>query len=94
MLRRLVCVFGLFLLCGFFLIQWHSEVIGRMLIVDRIEEDLVVVEWERGHFKVPKDLFKVPVREGDVLAISIDVDRGATEDRRKKVREKMQFDEY
>lgn len=64
-----------------------------MFIVDRIEEDLVVVEWEGGHFHLPKELIKEHFAEGDLLNITITVDQEGTDKRIKRIQELMQFDE-
>ncbi len=62
-------------------------------IVDRIEENLVIVEWEGGHIYLPKEIFPEPIKEGDVLDIAIKVDHELTENRIKKIEKLMEFDE-
>lgn len=56
-----------------------------ILIIDRLEGDWVVVEYEGGTFNIPKALFPQQVREGDVVRISIVVDEEATKNRKKRV---------
>ncbi|HHV35876.1 MAG TPA: DUF3006 domain-containing protein [Syntrophomonadaceae bacterium] len=56
-----------------------------MIIIDRLEGDWVVVEFEGGTFNIPKALFPQKVREGDVVRITIVVDEEATKDRKKRV---------
>ncbi len=64
-----------------------------MYIIDRIEESVVVVEWEGGHIYLPKEIFREPIKEGDVLDISIRVDNQTTDNRLKKIEKLMEFDE-
>ena len=63
-----------------------------MLIVDRIEDDLVLIETDDGVItSLPLSLFDGPVREGDCLRQSGDryeADLGATETRRTALRQK------
>lgn len=56
-----------------------------ILIIDRLEGDWVVVEFEGGTFNIPKALFPQQVREGDVVKITIIVDEEVTKDRKKRV---------
>jgi len=56
-----------------------------IIIIDRLEGDWVVVEFEGGTFNIPKALFPQKVREGDVVRITIVVDEEATKDRKKRV---------
>lgn len=62
-------------------------------IIDCIEENVVVVEWEGGHIYLPKEIFPEPIKEGDVLDIAIRVDNQLTESRLKKIEKLMEFDE-
>lgn len=56
-----------------------------ILIIDRLEGDWVVVEFEGGTFNIPKALFPQQLKEGDVVKIAIIVDEEATKDRKKRV---------
>jgi hypothetical protein len=56
-----------------------------IFIIDRLEGDWVVVEFEGGTFNVPRVLFPQQVREGDVVKINIIVDEEATKNRKKRV---------
>lgn len=56
-----------------------------MLIVDRFEGDWAIVEYGDETFNIPKELLPKDAKEGDVLNITIEVDRQATEERAKKI---------
>ena len=44
----------------------------HLVIVDRIEEDFAVVEWQNQRLSlIPLDEFKVPPKEGDVYSFDI-----------------------
>ncbi|MDI6825070.1 MAG: DUF3006 domain-containing protein [Bacillota bacterium] len=57
-----------------------------MLIVDRFEGEWAVLEWEGRTFPVPRNLLPEGVREGDCLRWNLEVDRGATSARRRRVK--------
>ena len=59
-----------------------------IIIVDRFEGDLAVVEYEGGIFTLPRALLPGEAKEGDVLRITIEVDHSATADRRRRIAEK------
>ena len=46
-----------------------------MFIVDRIEDDIVVVEYSDGYLNIPIDLFNEDVSEGDVLYLGVDKEK-------------------
>ena len=50
------------------------EVEVYVFIVDRIEGNFVVVEFNDTMIEVPLELFKEEVKEGDVLYLSVDKD--------------------
>lgn len=54
-----------------------------MLIIDRFEEDWAVIEYDNQIFKLPRNLLPKTAQEGDVLNISISIDKEATSKRRK-----------
>ncbi|MDD2430139.1 MAG: DUF3006 domain-containing protein [Firmicutes bacterium] len=93
-LKPLYSTLILIILCTLCFGLNQRVVVSKVYIVDRIEENLVVIEWDCGHFKIPKDLFHLPVKEGDVLKISIDIDHDATKSRRNRIKDLLQFDEY
>ena len=43
-----------------------------MIVVDRIENDIVVVEIDGTFIDIPKSAFNEEVNEGDVLVLSVD----------------------
>lgn len=53
-----------------------------MFIIDRIENDIAVVEFNEMFFDVPLSAFKEEVHEGDVLFLT--VDKAETENRKNK----------
>ena len=55
-----------------------------MLIIDRIEENWAVVEYDNQIFNLPRSLLPKSVKEGDVLQLTITVDQEATIKQKKK----------
>lgn len=49
-----------------------------MFIIDRFEEDWVVLEFDRKTFQLPRQLVPPEAREGDVILIKVSVDVDAT----------------
>lgn len=60
-----------------------------MLIIDRFEGDFAVIEYDDMTFDLPRKLLPKDVKEGDVLRLSISVDKEHTEKRRKRVNSLM-----
>lgn len=60
-----------------------------MLIIDRFEGGMAVIEYEGGTFNLPRNLLPSEAKEGDVIRILITVDNEETEKRRKRIRELM-----
>jgi hypothetical protein len=62
------------------------------LTVDRIENEIVIVETETGYMKIPLSEFDGNVREGDII-VNINgrykADKEMTEKRRKEISEKL-----
>lgn len=83
-------LFVLFLSCCFLL--WEGGG-ADTFIIDRIEGNVAVIEWEGGHFHLPKELLAENAKEGDILKITIEVDPQSTKDRLKKMEDLLEFDE-
>jgi hypothetical protein len=62
-------------------------------IIDRLEGEMAVIEWENGVFNLPRELLPLGAREGDVLQILIEIDNEAKKKRLKIIEDLMQFDE-
>ena len=66
-----------------------------MLVVDRIEGNIVIVENDNDNdndndfLELPISLFPLEISEGDVIKIDIVVDKEETEKRRKNTSEKL-----
>ena len=60
-----------------------------MFIIDRFEGNMAVIEYNGRTFDLPKNLLPKEAKEGDVLKISIEVDREETEKRRKRIKNLM-----
>lgn len=56
-----------------------------MYILDRIENDWAVIEFDKRTFKVPLVLLPPEISEGDVINIIITIDKRATARRKKKI---------
>ena len=57
-----------------------------MLIIDRFEENMAVLEYEDVIFTIPRSLLPKDVREGDVITLNITIDRAATKDRKSRIK--------
>ncbi|NLK51571.1 MAG: DUF3006 domain-containing protein [Syntrophomonadaceae bacterium] len=58
-----------------------------MLIIDRFEEEWVVIEQGRKTFNLPRSLLPSEAQEGDVLKLQIIIDRAATKKRKQVIQE-------
>lgn len=58
-----------------------------MIVVDRIENDIVVVEIDGSFVNIPKSIFIEEVNEGDVLVLS--VDKQETQNRKEMLGNKL-----
>jgi hypothetical protein len=56
-----------------------------MLVIDRFEGDMVVIEYNGKTFDLPRSLLPREAKEGDVLKLSITVDNEETKKRKKKI---------
>ncbi|AZF90261.1 MAG: hypothetical protein BPH100C_200 [Phage 5P_2] len=56
-----------------------------MLIIDRFEGEWAVIEYGRKTFNFPKTLLPKKAKEGDVITISISIDREATAKRERNI---------
>ncbi|QSQ08161.1 hypothetical protein H0A61_00481 [Koleobacter methoxysyntrophicus] len=63
-----------------------------MFVIDRFESDMAVIEYNGRTFNLPKNLLPKEAKEGDVLKISIDVDREETEKCRGKIKNLIMVD--
>ena len=52
-----------------------------MLVIDRMEGDWAVIEFEKRTFNVPLSLLPQGVKEGDVISMLITIDEKATQSR-------------
>jgi hypothetical protein len=60
-----------------------------VLIIDRFEGAMAVIEYEGRTFNLPRNLLPSEAKEGDVIRILITVDNEETEKRRKRIQELM-----
>lgn len=60
-----------------------------MLIIDRFEGALAVIEYEGKTFNLPRNLLPSEAKEGDIIKILITVDNEESEKRRKRIQELM-----
>lgn len=58
-----------------------------MLIIDRFEGNWAILEYSAGDvtFNIPRELMPDDAKEGDVINISINVDKKATEKQSSKI---------
>lgn len=57
-----------------------------IFIIDRFEEDWAVLEYESKTYNVPRALLPEDAKEGDVLRISLEIDREETLKRKKAIK--------
>jgi hypothetical protein len=60
-----------------------------MLIVDRLEGEWAVIEWEGGTFNLPREFLPAGVHEGDVLTISLERDEESTAQRQRAAQREL-----
>ena len=53
-----------------------------MIIIDRFEGEIVVVEYEEKFYNIPRTWLPVGAKEGDLVAVTIAVDEEVTARRR------------
>ncbi len=61
-----------------------------MLIIDRIENGIAVIETESGHIDVPREMLASDAREGDIVVLRDGMyvpDKAAAEKRRREITE-------
>ncbi len=56
-----------------------------MLVIDRFEGEWAVVEYNKSTFNIPRALLPEETKEGDVLKLTIEIGRQATEKSNKKI---------
>jgi len=56
-----------------------------MFVIDRFENDWVVVEYNRKTFNLPRSLFPKDAKEGDVVEIKIRINKKETVKRKKSI---------
>ncbi len=56
-----------------------------MLVIDRFEGDWSVIKFGDKTFNLPKELLPAGTREGDIIKISVTVDRDETKKRQEKI---------
>ena len=61
-----------------------------MIIIDRFENDIAVVEYQGRTYDIPKNWLPVTVKEGDVVTLIAAVDEQETLRRREKIKNKFE----
>lgn len=61
-----------------------------MLVIDRFEGEMAVIEYNGRTFNLPRSLLPAETKEGDVLRVSITVDKEQTAKRKKKIESLME----
>lgn len=57
-----------------------------MFIIDRLENDIVVVEYEGRTYALPRKIMPASAKEGDVIKFDFQIDGEATKARHKRVK--------
>lgn len=57
-----------------------------MFIIDRIEDDWAVIEYNQKTFNIPKEILPSAACEGDVLELEISINKEATEEKKERIR--------
>ena len=63
--------------------------VRAIFIIDRFEGDWAVIEFEKTTYNLPRVLLPSAAREGDVVRISITLDKKATAERRERIEKLM-----
>lgn len=58
-----------------------------MIVLDRMEDDWAVLDWDGLVFDFPRSLLPPDIIPGDVLTISVKIDRKLTRERKQKIRD-------
>lgn len=61
-----------------------------MIIIDRFEGEIAVVEYEEKFYDIPRSWLPVVAKEGDVLVVTLVVDEEATARRRGEIEQKVE----
>jgi hypothetical protein len=61
-----------------------------MIIIDRFEGDIAVVEYEGKNYNIPRAWLPVGAKEGDVVVVTLVVDEEATARRRMEMERKVE----
>lgn len=59
-----------------------------MFVLDRIEGEQAIIEWQGQMIMLPAALLPPEAREGDLLEISLRIDHEETQKRRARIQEK------
>ena len=59
-----------------------------MFVLDRIEGETAVIEWQGQMILLPAVLLPKEAREGDLLEISLKIDHEGTQQRKERIEEK------
>lgn len=60
-----------------------------LYVIDRFEDKWAVINHNRKIFNIPRDLFPDDAKEGDIITISIKVDKVATKHAQNETRKLM-----
>lgn len=61
-----------------------------MIIIDRFEGEIAVVEYKGKNYDIPRSWLPVVAKEGDVVVVTLVVDEEATTRRRGEMERKVQ----
>ncbi|MEA1962603.1 MAG: DUF3006 domain-containing protein [Bacillota bacterium] len=61
-----------------------------MIIIDRFEGEIAVVEYEKGFYNMPRAWLPSGAKEGDVIVLKAAIDEVETAKRRDEMKRKME----
>ncbi len=61
-----------------------------MIIIDRFEGEIAVVEYAEKFYDIPRAWLPVVAKEGDVIVLSLSVDQDETARRKAEIERKME----
>jgi hypothetical protein len=61
-----------------------------MIVIDRFEGEIAVVEYGEKFYDIPRAWLPVGAKEGDVIVLSLSVDQDETARRRAEIKRKME----
>jgi hypothetical protein len=60
-----------------------------MIVIDRFEGEIAVVEYKEKFYDIPRDWLPDDAKEGDIVVLTMNIDKEGTRKRRAEMQRKM-----